>query len=148
MVSHTLPLKKEQKKDSVRKASVSLQGFCCCKMKPGQTCIKERDSMVKQNLHKVQTRIHPPPVDATEQRPGFTGDWLPFVTTSRILLNVCLTGFWRRGTLSLEREQRFKSVERCHCYVETWKYTVALWPWKKSSTRVAYGGFVQAYGRV
>lgn len=49
---------------------------------------------------------------------------------------------------ALELEQRFKSVEWCHCYVETWKYTVALWPWKNSSTRVAYGGFVQAYGRV
>lgn len=108
--------------------------------------LSHRPTMSRLYLHGKC--IHPPPVDATEQRPGFTGDWLPFVITSRILLNVCFTGFWRRGTLSLEREQRFKSVEWCHCYVETWKYTVALWPWKKSSTRVAYGGFVQAYGRV
>lgn len=51
MVSHILPIKKG-KKDSVRKAN---QGFCCCKRSLVKLYIKESDSMVKQNLHKVKT---------------------------------------------------------------------------------------------
>lgn len=168
MVSHTLPLKKEKKKTACERLLFLFKDSVVAKW----SLVKLTSKNVIQWLNRTCTRLRP--VRLNRRGPlVFLSHHVSFVSASILHLSTpqsrglgspvtgshpslppgsssmsVLLVFWRRGTLSLEREQRFKSVEWCHCYVETWKYTVALWPWKKSSTRVAYGGFVQAYGRV
>lgn len=91
-----------KKRQSVKRL---IEGSAVVNTKPRQTLhqwrwLKEWDRRLRQIL-SLFSGLHPPSVDATKQRPGFTSGWLPFTMASNVLLNIYFTGPASTDTQSL-----------------------------------------------